>query len=78
VEIICSSEIAIFNGIFFIRLVHDWEVDLISSFFVSYSLRKRQEDEDRICWIPSKIRQFEVYYHVLSILANSHFPWKSI
>jgi hypothetical protein len=57
-------------NIFFTRPVHDWEVDLVSSFFeLLYSLRVRQGGEDRICWIPSKRRKFEVrsYYHVLSI-----------
>jgi hypothetical protein len=52
-----------------------------SSFFeMLYSLRVRQGGEDRICWIPSKRRKFEVrsYYHVLSIPASSPFPWKSI
>jgi hypothetical protein len=36
--------------------------------------------EDRICWIPSKMRKFEErsYYHVLSIPVSSHFSWKSI
>jgi hypothetical protein len=59
-------------NIFFIRLMHGWKVGLISSFFeLLYSLRTRQEGEDRICWIPSKRRQFKVksYYHVLSLLS---------
>jgi hypothetical protein len=60
----------------FTRPVHDWEVDLVSSFFeLLYSLKVRQGGEDRICWIPSKRRKFEVrsYYHVLSILTSSLF-----
>jgi hypothetical protein len=39
----------------FIRLVHDWEVDSISSFFnVLYSIRMGQGGDDKLCWIPSK------------------------
>jgi hypothetical protein len=56
-------------------------VDLVSSFFeMLYSLRVRQGDVDRICWIPSKRHKFEVksYYHVLTIPTGSPFPWKSI
>ena len=61
--------------------MHDWEMDFVSSFFeLFYSLILRQGDEDRICWIPFKRRKFEVrlYYHVVSILNSSSFPWKSI
>jgi hypothetical protein len=52
----------------FTRLVHDWEVDLVTSFFdLLYSLRLRQGIKDKICWIHSKRRTFEVisFYHVL-------------
>jgi len=54
---------------------------LVSSFLeLLYSLRVRQGGEDRIYWISSKRRKFEVrsYYHVLYIHASSHFLWKSI
>jgi hypothetical protein len=56
-------------NIFFTRPMHDWEVDLVSSFFDPlYFLRVKQGGEVRICWIPSKRRKSEVRsYHVLSI-----------
>jgi hypothetical protein len=39
----------------FIRLVHDWEVDFVSSLFNAlYSIRMGWGDEDKFCWIPSK------------------------
>jgi len=43
-------------------------VDLVTSFFdLLYSLRLRQGIKDKICWIHSKRRTFEVisFYHVL-------------
>jgi hypothetical protein len=52
----------------FIRLVHDWKVDLVSSFFnVLYSARLCQGADDKLCWTPSKGRSFEFksFYKVL-------------
>jgi hypothetical protein len=45
--------------------MHDWKVEMISSFFELYSQRVRQGDEDNIYWIPSRRKMFEVksYYH---------------
>ena len=45
-----------------------------------YSLRVRQRDVNRICWIPSKRSDFEVrlYFHVLTIRIGLYFPWKII
>jgi hypothetical protein len=65
-----ADHMLLWNGsiqwnIFFTRPVHDWEVDLVSSFLrMLYSLRVRQGDADKICWIPSKGNKFEVrsYY----------------
>jgi hypothetical protein len=38
----------------FIGLVHDWEVDTVSSFLnAQYSGRSRG-NEDKYCWVPSK------------------------
>jgi hypothetical protein len=41
-----------------------------------YSLKVRQGDMDRICWIASKRHKFEVksYYHVLTISMGFMFP----
>jgi hypothetical protein len=37
----------------FTRLVHDWEVDSVSSFFnVLYSARVGREGDDSLCWMP--------------------------
>jgi hypothetical protein len=60
-------------NIIFTRPIHDWEVELVSSFFeMLYSLGVKQGDVDRICWIPSKRYKFEVktFYHVLN-----HIYW---
>jgi hypothetical protein len=57
-------------NISFRRPLHGWEVDLVISFFdLLYSIKLRHDNEDKICWIPSKRRTVEVrsFYHVLSI-----------
>jgi len=64
-----------------VRSVQDWEVDLVLAFFgVLYSLRWRQGSEDCIRWIPSKRKKFEVrpFFHELSTLGGSSFPWRSV
>jgi hypothetical protein len=61
--------------------VLDWVVDLVTSFFdLLYSIMLRHGGVDKICWIPSKRRVFEVrsFNLVLFIPVISHFPWKSI
>jgi hypothetical protein len=61
--------------------VPDWEVEVISRFFeLLYSQKVRYGGEDKICWIPSKRKSFEVKFHyqILSTLVQSTFPWKSI
>jgi len=64
-------------NISFTKPMHDWEVDLVSSFFelLNY-IRLRQGSEDKICWIPSKRQKFEVmsFYNVLLIPTSSPFP----
>jgi hypothetical protein len=51
-----------------------------SFFDLLFSIRLRHEGEDKICWIPSKRRAFEVrsFNHELFISASSPFLWKSI
>jgi hypothetical protein len=34
----------------FIRVAHDWEVDVLASFFKLYSLRVRWGGKDKFCW----------------------------
>jgi hypothetical protein len=70
--------------VLFTRPMHDSEVEVVSSFFeLLYSQRVRHGGEDKLCWIPSKRKSFEVksYYQVLSNhISNVHasFPWKGI
>jgi hypothetical protein len=61
--------------------VHDWEVEVVFDFFeLLYSQRVRRGGVDKMYWIPSKRKSFQVksYYYALSPLVSSHFPWKSI
>jgi len=53
---------------------------VVSRFLEMYYLKVRYEGEDKICWIPSRRKSFEVksYYKVLSSPIHSSFPWKSI
>jgi hypothetical protein len=54
----------------FIRLVHDWEVDFVSSFFnVLYSVRLGWGCDDKLCWTPSK-RSFEFKSFFKVLLPN--------
>lgn len=65
----------------FIRLVHDSEVDVVSSLFnVMYSVSLVQGVEDKLCWILSKRRSFEVktFYKALISYAHSYFHWRKI
>jgi hypothetical protein len=67
-------------NVIFTRLVEDWEMEMILSFFERlYSFQVRHE-EDRLIWSPSKRGQFEVklFYKVLNSQAGHLFPWKSI
>jgi hypothetical protein len=55
----------------------------VSRFFeLLYSQRVRHGGEDKICWIPTKRKSFEVKssYQVLSSNSNvrASFPWKGI
>lgn len=60
----------------FIRLANHWEVELVTSFFnLLYSFRWSRGGDDRMFWIPSKRRRFEVRssYKALSLPVGSHF-----
>jgi hypothetical protein len=61
--------------------VHDWKIELVTSFFdLLYSIGLRRGSEARICWTPSKRRIFEIrsFYQALSSSAGFSFSWKSI
>jgi hypothetical protein len=75
-----------FNGaiqwnIQFTRLIHDWEVEVLDSFYrCLYSCKLREDGEDKLWWAPSHKGGFEVksYYRALSAHGPISFPWKSI
>jgi hypothetical protein len=65
----------------FIRPIHDWELEEVMRFFeLLYSQQIRHGGVDKICWIPSKRKNFEVesYYQVNVDSALVVGPWKSI
>jgi len=65
----------------FFRAAHDWEVDILASFFSSlYSTRVDGDGEDRLWWSPSHKGKFDVrfFYKVRACKEVIHFPWKSI
>ena len=66
-------------NVLFIRPVHDWELDVVLRFFaMPYSQKIRYGGEDKICWIPSKKKTFEVksYYQTFSTLIWVFGHWK--
>jgi hypothetical protein len=65
----------------FIQAAHDWEVDVLSSFFtLLYSIRGDHDGEDKLRWPPSRKGKFDVrsFYKILAYKETAHFPWKSI
>jgi hypothetical protein len=65
----------------FTRLMHDWEVEVLASFYrCLYDCKIRGVGVDKLWWVPSCKGLFEVksYYRVLSSTGASFFPWKSI
>jgi hypothetical protein len=68
-------------NIVFTRLIHDWEVDVLASFYSClYLFKFRGHLEDKLWWIPSSKGFFEVstFYRVLSPPGSISFPWKGI
>lgn len=58
------------------RSVHDCEVEWATSFLnLFYTIRLIQGGEDKICWIPSRRRMYEVksFNHALCPLLVIHF-----
>jgi hypothetical protein len=65
----------------FSRLFHDWEVEVVASFYKClYDCNLRRGGVDKLRWLPSSKGLFEVktFYRVLSPPGSPHFPWKSI
>ena len=65
----------------FTRLVHDWEVESLASFYIClYSFKFKGHLEVKLWWVPSRKGSFEVstFNWVLSSLGFIPFPWKGI
>lgn len=65
----------------FIKVAHDWEVEAFAMFFnLLYSSKAIQGGEDKLCWIPSKRRLFDVrsFYNVLVPYDGTLVPWNCI
>ena len=76
----CSNGAVQWN-IVFTRLIHDWEVEVLASFYSClYSYKVRGVGEDKLWWVPSSKGSFKVssFYRVLSSLGSLPFPWKGI
>jgi hypothetical protein len=65
----------------FTRLIHDWEVEVLASFYrCLYACKMRGVRDDKLWWLPSCKEIFKVksFYRVLPPSGSSSFPWKSI
>jgi hypothetical protein len=66
---------------YFIRDVHDWEIEYLDSFLtLLYSVNPFPGVMDSMVWTPSRHHGFAVksYYTMLHSGEHSSFPWKSI
>jgi hypothetical protein len=65
----------------FSRLIHDWEVEELATFYKClYDCKLRGEGIDKLWWVPSRKGLFEVksFYRALSPRGLRSFPWKSV
>jgi hypothetical protein len=65
----------------FTWLIHDWEVEVLASFYrCLYFCKLREDGGDKLWWVPSCKGGFEVksFYRALSAHRPISFPWKSI
>ena len=65
----------------FPRQVNDWELEPLSVFVdLIYAIAVLGNGEDKLCWMPSAQRRFEVkfYSRVLVPKGDLTFPWRSI
>jgi hypothetical protein len=61
----------------FFRAAHDWEVDVLASFFTLLnSIRLDRGVEDKLWWSPSRKGKFDVrsFYQTLAHKETIHFP----
>ena len=66
----------LFWDVRFVRGVHAWDLDAMSDFMVTiYGSPIRERGEDKMCWIPSKVKGFLVrdYYRILAGTASFGF-----
>ena len=80
-DLMMSANGVLFWDVRFVRGVHAWDLEAMSDFMVNiYGSPIRGRGEDKMCWIPSKIKGFLVsdYYRILAGSAFFGFPWKSI
>ena len=65
----------------FYRALRDWEHGLMEDFLnLIHSSNIQRDEEDIICWMPTKGKLFEVksFYRVLRGVGAVNFPWKSL
>ena len=65
----------------FICVVHNWEGDVLASFYVLfYSHIMKRETEDKLWWVRSRKGKFDVrsFYKILTYNETILFPWRSI
>uniref|UniRef100_A0A7N2LF47 RanBP2-type domain-containing protein n=1 Tax=Quercus lobata TaxID=97700 RepID=A0A7N2LF47_QUELO len=80
-ELMMSANGVLFWDVRFIRSVHARDLEVMSDFMATiYGSHIRGRGEDKMCWIPNKVKGFLVsdYYRILSGTASFGFPWKSI
>jgi hypothetical protein len=78
---ISNSFKPILGMFYFCFNAQDWELEMVMSFFEQlYSTRVRHGEVDRVVWILSKRRNFEVktFYKALVCHEMASFPWKGI
>jgi len=77
-----ATHLILENGSFqwdvrFIRAAHDWEVDVLASFFtLLYSIRFDRDGVDKLWWSSSRKRMFDVrsFHKILAYKETAHFP----
>uniref|UniRef100_A0A7N2R7M9 Reverse transcriptase zinc-binding domain-containing protein n=1 Tax=Quercus lobata TaxID=97700 RepID=A0A7N2R7M9_QUELO len=80
-ELLMSTNGVRFWDVRFVRGVHARDLEAMSDFLETiYGSSIRGLGEDKMCWIPSKVKGFLVsdYYRILAGSAFFGFPWKSI
>jgi hypothetical protein len=76
----CSNGTTQWN-IQFTRLIHNWEVEVLASFYKClHACKMRGVGDNKLWWLPSRKGIFEVksFYQAISSSRSSLFPWKSI